>query len=89
MGPSKYLTGPNQIHTSPDLDLRGSHQPLGFLFVSASENGSCYGVGQESAGQRSEENGLIDDNECAKRDIEEFVHRALYVMVASLKRILL
>jgi len=27
--------------------------------------------GQESAGQRSEENGLIDDNECAKRDIEE------------------
>jgi len=45
--------------------------------------------GQESAGLRSEENGLIDDGECAKRDINEFVQRALYVMVASLKRILL
>jgi len=29
------------------------------------------GEGQESAGLRSEENGLIDNSECAKRDIEE------------------
>jgi len=32
---------------------------------------------QESAGQRSEENRLIDDNECAKRDIEESLYRGL------------
>jgi len=39
--------------------------------------------GQKSDGQRSEDNRLIDDNECAKQDIEEFVQRALFVMVAS------
>jgi len=36
--------------------------------------------GQESAGLRSEENGLIDDSRCAKRDIEESLYRRLYVM---------
>jgi len=44
--------------------------------------------GQESAGQTSEENGLIDDNEYAKRDIEESLYRAR-VLVASLNHILL
>jgi len=33
----------------------------------------------ESAGQSSEENGLIGYNECAKRDIEESLHRGLYM----------
>jgi len=33
--------------------------------------------GQESAGQRSEENGLIDDNECVKQDIEESIAKQL------------
>jgi hypothetical protein len=47
--------------------------------------------GQETAGKRSRENELVDDNECAKRDIEESLYRglALYVLAASLKRILL
>jgi len=35
--------------------------------------------GQESAGQRSEENGLIGDNEFEKRDIEESLYRGLYM----------
>jgi len=34
-------------------------------------------------------NGLIGDNECAKRDIEKSLYRGLYIMVASLKRVLL
>jgi len=36
--------------------------------------------GQEIAGlMRSEENGLIDDSECAKRDIEESLYRGLFM----------
>jgi len=35
--------------------------------------------GQEIAGLRSEENGLIDDSECAKRDVEESSYRGLYM----------
>jgi len=31
--------------------------------------------GQEIDGLRSEENGLVDDSECAKRDIEESLYR--------------
>jgi len=31
--------------------------------------------GKESTGLRSEENGLIDDSECVKRDIEESLYR--------------
>jgi len=33
--------------------------------------------GQEIAGLMSEENGLIDDSECEKRDIEESLYRGL------------
>jgi len=35
--------------------------------------------GEESAGQRSEENGLIDDSECAKREIES-LYRGLWAI---------
>jgi len=41
--------------------------------------------GQESAGQTSKGNVQVDDNEGEKKDVE----KALYVMVASLKRFLL
>ena len=34
--------------------------------------------GQESAGQKSEENEQVDDNEGEKRDIEESLYRGLY-----------
>jgi len=35
--------------------------------------------GQEIGGLRSEENGLVDDSECAERDIEESLYRGLYM----------
>jgi len=34
--------------------------------------------GQEIAALRSEENRLVDDSKCAKRDIEESLYRGLY-----------
>jgi len=37
------------------------------------------GVGTRRTGQRNEKNGLIDENECAKRDIEESLYRGLYI----------